>query len=62
MGRFFMNSIFLYLLMTCVSLVFSAQVIDDDKDGYADKDELHTEVSDSNIKFRKGNKCGKLKL
>ena len=43
MGRFFMNSKFLYLLMACVSIVSSGQVIDD-KDGYADKDELHAGI------------------
>ena len=35
--------------MTCVSVVFSGQVIDTDKDGYADKDELYagTDPKDS---------------
>ena len=36
-----MNRLFIYLLMVYVSVVFSAQVIDTDKDGYANKDELH---------------------
>ena len=40
-GNFFMMRNFLYMLMIGISIVFSGQVVDTDKDGYSDRDELH---------------------
>jgi hypothetical protein len=44
-----MNSNFLYILLMGVSMVFSGEVIDTDKDGYSDQDELHAGTNPKDV-------------